>query len=382
MARSERLKQSCFTGKIRPVIHMVSMTSNPVGTLFAVWHGSRHNYTVSAEDIQAIYDSDPVYLSAKVTAADANWKRRSEVAEKICADYPEHAKLGGVKNVIKKIVSQCIESDVPAAEAVNFVIEIDHANVAWREQLVRSKIASYWTQSTRTIDMTTMDINMSDSVELIGGEKAVEIYKNTAEFIREAYRQLEELGVPIEDIRLQPQQHVHRVYWMISIRALVKILNKRSDWIAQASLWTPVISGICQELRELSLFDVIKNYVGKPPVEVTEDTDFHKLYVSNYMMNADNEDRYYGRDPLPCDCLWLAYKGITMPEHTDLDFYDYMKSMYIQIWDDRYLEVLGWDRNDPSKIGPYDRPYQWYVENGRESEVAHLSKSIQEDKLN
>lgn len=379
MARSERLKQSSFTGKIRPVINMVSMTENPIGTLFAVWHGSRHDYTVSAEDIQWMYDSDPAYLNI---TDNEDWVRRAEIAKKICKDYPEHAGKDGTdyKNVILKIVSQCIESDVPAAEAVSFVIEIDHANVAWREQLVRSKIASYWTQSTRTIDMTTMDINMSDSVELIGGEKAVKIYKDTAEFIREAYRQLESMGIPIEDIRLQPQQHVHRVYWIISIRALVKILNKRSDWIAQASLWTPVISGVCQKLREISLFDVVKNYVGKPPVDVAEDTDFSRFYVAHYMMNADNEDRYYGRDPLPCDPLWLAYRGITMPEHTELQFYDYMKSMYIQIWDDRYLAALGWDRNDPAKIGPYDRPYSWFVENGRDSEVAYLSKDIKENK--
>lgn len=382
MGRSERLKQSSKTGKIRPIIEMVSMTNNPIGTLFAVWHGSRHDYTVSAEDIQEIYDSDAAYLSDKVTAVDANWKRRAEIADKICKDYPEHAGADGtdVKNVIKMIVNQCIQSDVPAAEAVNFVIEIDHANVAWREQLVRSKIASYWTQSTRTIDMTTMDVNMSDSVELIGGEEAVKIYNDTVEYIREAYRQLEAMGVPIEDIRLQPQQHVHRVYWMISIRALIKILNKRSDWIAQASLWTPVIAGVCQKLRELSLFDIIQDFVGKPPVTVSYETDWDQYYVSEYMMNADNEDRYYGRDKLPCDPLWLASKGITMPENTDIAFYDYMKSMYIQIWDDRYLKVLNWDRNDPTKIGPYDRPYSWFEEHGRTSEVANLPKMIKEDK--
>ena len=126
MGRSERLKQSSKTGKIRPIIEMVSMTNNPIGTLFAVWHGSRHDYTVSAEDIQEIYDSDAAYLSDKVTAVDANWKRRAEIADKICKDYPEHAGADGtdVKNVIKMIVNQCIQSDVPAAEAVNFVIEI------------------------------------------------------------------------------------------------------------------------------------------------------------------------------------------------------------------------------------------------------------------
>ena len=101
MGRSERLKQSSKTGKIRPIIEMVSMTNNPIGTLFAVWHGSRHDYTVSAEDIQAIYDSDAAYLSDKVTAVDADWKRRAEIADKICKDYPEHAGADGtdVKNV-------------------------------------------------------------------------------------------------------------------------------------------------------------------------------------------------------------------------------------------------------------------------------------------
>lgn len=377
---STRLKQNSHTGKIRPVIRMVSMTNNPIGTLFAVWYGSRHSNTLSAEDIQAIYDSDESYVTnAKVAAIDPDWDRRQKIAAQLCEDYPEHAGEYGdnVWNVIRMIVKQCIESDVPAAEAVSFVIEIDHANVAWREQLVRSKIASYWTQSTRTIDMTTMDINMSDSVELIGGEKAVQIYNDTAEFIRKAYRELVALGVPVEDIRLQPQQHVHRVYWIISIRALIKILNKRSDWIAQASLWTPVIAGVCQELRKISLIDCIEDFIGKPPVEVSYSNEEGIYQVSKYMMNADNEDRYYGRDPLPTDPLWLAYRGITMPTNVDLNFYDYMKSMYIQIWGDEYLSVLGWDRSDPSKIGPYDRPRSWFEENDKLEMVADLSEKLE-----
>ena len=218
---------------------------------------------------------------------------------------------------------------------------------------------------------------MSDSVELIGGEKAVQIYNDTAEFIRKAYRELVALGVPVEDIRLQPQQHVHRVYWIISIRALIKILNKRSDWIAQASLWTPVIAGVCQELRKISLIDCIEDFIGKPPVEVSYSNEDGIYQVSKYMMNADNEDRYYGRDPLPTDPLWLAYRGITMPTNVDLNFYDYMKSMYIQIWGDEYLSVLGWDRSDPSKIGPYDRPRSWFEENDKLEMVADLSEKLE-----
>lgn len=357
MAKSERLKQNSTTGKIRPAVKLVSATDNPVGTLFTVWHGSRHKESFSAEDIQYLYDNEFYHSTFDLEKVAGPYLG---IATQICKDYPEHAGDGGddYKNVIRMVCKNCIETNVPASECVNFVFEVDEANVAWREQLVRGKHQGFWTQSTRTIDMTTMDVNMSDSVEILGGEEAVKIYNETVDTIRKAYVALEALGVPIEDIRLQPQQHVHRVYWMISARTLVTILNKRADWIAQASLWTPVISSVCGILRDSSFFSILEQFIGKPPVKVSHETDIvDKYYVSEYIMNADNEDRYYGRDPLPCDPLWLASTGKGMPEHTDIEFYDYLKSMYIQIWGDEYLAVVGWDRNDPSKLGPYDRPH-------------------------
>lgn len=167
----------------------------------------------------------------------------------------------------------------------------------------------------------------------------------------------------MEDIRLQPQGHTHRVYWMVPLRTLITILNKRCDWIAQASLWLPIVSGICKELRELGLYEIVEPFVGKPMVRVDYHEEADISTVSEYIMNADNEDRYSGRDPIPNDPLWLAYKKLAMPEHTNIEFYDYLKSLYIQIWRDEYLKALGWDRENPGKIGPYDRPKSYFEKN-------------------
>lgn len=342
MAKSERMKQSSRTEAIRPKVKIISKTENPIGTLFCVWSGTRYPEIMSPEDIQSLYDGadlDTYY---------------GPIADRICNWYPEYAGEEGkdYKNVILSIARKVIESNVPAGEFVSCNIQIDDANVAWREQLVRGRITQqFWTMSTRIMDMTTMDVNMNDSVRIIGGDKAVDKYKECVDFIRETYRFLvDECGVPMEDIRLQPQGHTHRVYWTAPIRTLVTILNKRCDWIAQATLWTPIVSGILSEFRRLGLYEIISPFIGKPMVEVSNGK------VSGYILQADNEDRYSGRDPIPCDPLWLAYKGLTMPKHTDVQFYDYLKSMYINIWQDEYLEVVGWDRNDPSKLGPYDRP--------------------------
>lgn len=363
-----RIKQSSYTGVILPKVKLLSMTDNPMGTLFTIWYGSRHSKSVSPSKIELLYKSD---LAKEIDLS-------LPLVEELCKEYSEHAGESGddVANVIYSVVKQLVDADLPPTESVFFNFEIDDANVAWREQLVRSKFASYWTQSTRTQDMTTIDVNMNDSVRILGGEKAEKIYKNTVDAIRKAYIELTELGVPQEDIRLQPQGHTHRVYWMISLRSLIKILNKRSDFLAQASLWTPIISGVCKILRETTLSRLVDDLVGKPLCEVSFDEDKGHYYISNHNQISDNEDRYFGRDPLPCDPLWLSYSNHYMPENTNIEFYDYLKSMYINIWNDNYLDVLGWDRNDPSKIGPYDRPKS-YFDNHKE-EFKRLESTLLE----
>ena len=356
--KSERMKQGSRTEVIKPKVSIISKTEYPIGTLFCVWSGTRYPDIMSPEDIQALYDFEFDAYDNDEFKGDYFWN----LADTVCKWYPEYAGDDGkdYKNVILSIARKVIESNVPAGEAVHFNIQIDDANVAWREQLVRGRISQqFWTMSTRIMDMTTMDVNMNDSVRIIGGDKAVDAYEKCVDTIRETYKFLvEECGVPMEDIRLQPQGHTHRVYWMVPLRTLITILNKRCDWIAQASLWLPIVAGICQELRRLGLYDIVAPFVGKPMVEVGHEHDFDVYYVSKYIMNADNEDRYSGRDKIPCDPLWLAYKGYNMPKHTDLQFYDYLKSMYIQIWQDEYLKVLDWDRENPEKLGRYDRPIE------------------------
>lgn len=374
MGKSERMVQHSYTGPIRPKVSIISYTMYPIGSLFVVWSGTRYPDIMTPEIIQTLYDENNMadYWSDSAYIDD----KKRKVAQLICKWYPEYAGKDGkdYKNVILSIARKVIESNVPAGESVHFNIQIDDANVAWREQLVRGRISQqFWTMSTRIMDMTTMDVNMNDSVRIIGGDKAVARYEECVDFIRETYKFLvEECGVPMEDIRLQPQGHTHRVYWMVPLRTLITILNKRCDWIAQASLWLPIVAGAVQELRRIGLYDVISPFIGKPMVEVSYHIDHDQYYVSGYIMNADNEDRYSGRDKIPCDPLWLAYKGYKMPEHTDIEFYDYLKSLYIQIWKDDYLNVLGWDRNHPEKIGKYDRPESWFKENNRIDEIQFL----------
>lgn len=355
MQTPKRLSQSSFTGIINPEVNIISMTDNPVGTLFSVWHGSRRANKVSPQLVEEL-------LSLRGSSMSTISKEVLDTAYIILDDYPEYntdttgTTIDQAGRVVIDIVKSSLKSSLPASNCVHFTIEVDKATVAWREQLVRSKFADYWVWSSRVLDLKTMDINEPRSVKLLGGDKAQKIYHETADYIRKAYKELEELGVPMEDIRLQPQQQTHRVYWMIGLRALVAVMNRRSDWIAQASLWTPIISGLCKNLRNTSLWEVLEDLVGKPPVKLNYNQDTGKYEVSEYLMEADSEDRYQGRDVAPCDPLWLSYKGLSLPKHTDLEFYDYMKSMFINIWSDEYLDVVGWDRSNPSKLGPYDRP--------------------------
>ena len=353
-----RIKGSNITKELRPEVELVSATQYPVGTLFSLWHGSRHEEKVSAHSAQLLYATND-RSSVPTTEADI-----------VASSYPEYFDNGSYSNVIEEIAKIVLKANVPASECVNFTFCIDEASVALREQMVRSKFASYWTQTSRTADLNHMDINMSKSIGMFGGDEAVQVYQDTAEAIRKAYQRLTELGVPTEDIRLSPESRTHRIYWMISARALMPILSKRTSWIAQATLWSPIVSQVTAILRDK--VDPIFTYFSGD----NSDCTISDGKVTSYKYDIEVEDRYYERDPQPCCPLWLAYRGVTMPEHTDIEFYDYMKSIYIQMWKDEILEVLDWDRKNPNRIGKYDRPASWFRAMDRLDEIKDLSETL------
>lgn len=338
-AKARRVSGESITAPIRPKTRLLSATANPAGTLFSVWHGSRHNQSVSPAVAQEIYNhwdqlSGPRYAEAQSWTEDY-----------IEQCYPEH---GTAPEIIGAVARMALEANVPAGEAVHFTFQIDNCSVGLREQMVRSKLSSFWSQTSRTADLRGMDITMPDTV-VEAGPEAQQVFMETAGSIRSAYRRLEELGVPSEDIRLAPEARVHRLTWMISARSLQLVLNKRVDWMAQATLWEPVVTDVIAELRELE--PMLADFYGKPPgVRIDRGAVVYHAY------DNENEDRYYGRDPQPVDPLWLAYRGLQPPEHTDRELLDNMKRLYRKLWSDDVLAVVGWDRDDHSVQGPYDLP--------------------------
>lgn len=352
MSELEILKQGSRTQEFKPVVKLTTASMNPVGTLFCIWHGSRNAISLNPEIVQNLYERSQPF--------DGHSAQEYEDTEKeIIRAFPDAAKKydNDIHEIIKDIVVSVLKYNIPPSESVQFTFEIDSANVAWREQLVRGRLAqNFWTQSTRPMDLRTMDVSMNKSIELFGGEEGVKLYKDTVEMIRECYRQLVAMGVPQEDIRLQPQMHIHRVYWFVSFRSLLTVLSKRCDWIAQASLWLPIVSGCVEILREYGMGEIIDDFIGHPMCTAEYDPSSNGYRITDYKNIQDCEARMSGADPAPIDPLYLAYTGKSMPQHTDIEFYDYLKSMFIQIWSDEYLEVLGWDRSNPTKLGKYDRP--------------------------
>ena len=359
-----RVRGNNQTLAIDPKVDLVTMTGHPVESLFSLWHGSRHETFYPVEVLSKILglgkiiekDDNKDSITERLIK-DGLLKINDPVIEScisITKEYPEYCindcnnddkVVVSAVNVIKEVAKLVIKCDVPASECVQFTFSISNASVAFREQLVRSRASSIWCQTSRTADLTKMDVRIDPKIE--SNSLAKDIYTNAVNTIRNAYESLSELGIPTEDIRLAPESRLHRVYWTINIRALRNVLAKRLDWMAQATLWSPVVEQILDIMDKLGIREY---FLVDPQVQVADGI------VTYHKYDNENEDRYYGRDPQPVDPLWLAYKGLTMPEHTNLEMYDDMKSKYIKMWSKKICDVLGWDKDNPTKLGKYDRP--------------------------
>lgn len=343
-----RMDGSKKTAEIRPVLKCISKPMHPMSLLASIWWGSRHKESYEPTVFGLIRHHEKSGTINEMSYREATIKDIKEA-------YPEYISENSetpVSDIIRMLNKTIIDSDLPPLESINFVFEVDNATVAWRDQLVRCRDAGYWVQTSRTMDLSTIDVNRAKSVELFGGQEAVKIYDETVSHIRSTYETLQKMGVPGEDIRLAPGAQTHRVYWFVNLRVLLRLIKKRADWIAQGSMWTPILKDIFQSLQGEDeyeeLFSMIKEIACKPAVTVKDG----KVIAHHY--DIENMDRYTGKDPQPCDPLWIAYRGYKMPEFTDKKYYQYLKEMYIGIWPKEYLDVLGWDANDPTVKGQYD----------------------------
>lgn len=346
-----RMDGTKSTREIVPTVKCIEKSQFPVSLLSAIWWGSRHK-TAYIPDLWA-----NLWFHEGDGSIDV-MKYRDKEIDDIVKAYPEYINENSktpVRDIMTMLTKTILDSDLPPLEAVNFVFEVDNATVAWRDQLVRCRDAGYWVQTSRTMNLSTIDVNRAKSIEMFGGPEAVARYDDTVDYIRRTYEFLQSLGIPGEDIRLAPGAQVHRVYWFVNLRVLIRLIKKRADWIAQGSLWTPILGGIFDTLTNEDpfgeyavLLEMLRDMACKPAVTIKDG----KVVAHHY--DIENMDRYTGKDPQPCDPLWLAYHGYKMPDHTDAKFYQYLKEMYINIWPSEYLEVLGWDKTDVNKKGPYD----------------------------
>lgn len=360
-----RVHSNSITHEFIPETKLLSCTSNPVGTLFSVWHMSRWEDEVDPTSIEDLY---------------WNYKDIDDpISDYLIKCYPEYIKNNSDNNskkahdIIREVVKLAIKCDVPASEFVSVELCTNKASVAWREQMVRNRRIHTWLQTSRTADMTSYDCNRIATIRQFGGDEAVKIYDNAVQMIRDTYKTLIEMGVPSEDIRLQTQGHIHRCMWGMDLRNLIKLVSKRASFIAQASLWGPINADVIDILREMFGEEIIQDFVGK-----CEDITYHKddngnIVLDNYKYINESEDRYYGKDYQPTDPLYLAFTKKCLPEHTDIKFYDYMKSMYIKMWNSDILSILGWDRSNPEKVGKFDRPYSWFEKNNKLDIIKGLS---------
>lgn len=342
------------TENFTPTVSLVSITQYPLGTIFAVWYGSRNR----GDNRAWIWN---MILNGESFTIESLNKSLNEVRARVVAAYPELAEgddlVDQAKSVVYKTVKMVIDSNLPPVGCVQFTFDIEDVPVAFRDQLVRGH-EKYWTTTSRTADLSKFDANVSPSILEYGGYEGLEIYEKCVETIRKTYAKLQEMGVPGEDIRLSPGCMIQRDFWTPDLRQLINVLKKRVDWIAQSTLWMPVISALMEVLRreEPILADMLSDIIGKPNVRVEDN------HVVEHHYDVENEDRYSGKDPQPCDPLWMAYKGIqwTIADRKDpikCQRFQQLKSLYLPIWSQEYLDVLGWDRMDLYKSGPYDLIY-------------------------
>lgn len=127
------------------------------------------------------------------------------------------------EKVLSRIVGMGHHSVI---EHAVFTFSVEGVSRALTHQLVRHRMASFSQQSQRYVSMDRASFVTPHSVE--GNEEASKVFNETMDTIWDAYRRLEELGIPAEDARyLLPNGCTTNITITMNARELLHFFSLR-----------------------------------------------------------------------------------------------------------------------------------------------------------
>lgn len=271
-----------------PLVDLIDYTPHPLETMYAFWHASRTDApTLTSREIHA------AYLSSQRTG--------EEIADRFYVGASAK-KAGEPFHVyFDREIGAIAGLDFPLKETILFSFVFSDVTITWREQAVRQRRATPWSQTSRTRNLANFVDNGWFEEPHAVQENAVTSAKfhETIEQIQDFYRTCIEEGIHPEDARcLQPTCQTHRIAFAYNARVLEMTLEDRLCFIAQAELWTPVIQ---QMYLLLTQIDKRLAILFHPPC--IKGGKYRYCPVEH-----ENERRMDGRDPMgPCP-LWAMHQ--------------------------------------------------------------------------
>ena len=279
-----------------PSVKLEACTPNPIEVIFAT-----EMFAKSRSDNPFLIDSAYIAECRQAWRNPGTLFGDSEALFFACYElgiledkghYPAHKLQNLYEEELKKRVLGLVQMAVPVCESVCFTFQISDVSIAWREQLVRHRTASYWIQSGRITDYSNVfeDKAYHVPVDIKADPEALEKWNHHWEKTQEFFRWMRQAGIREQDAReIIGNGVLHRLSWNINLRNLAHMLKARTCFIAQQH-WHPIVMAVCAGMYEV---DPMFEALAKPPC-LSHDNKFSQCAYDNMA-----QDRHDGTDPLP-----------------------------------------------------------------------------------
>lgn len=160
-----------------------------------------------------------------------------------------------------------MSADLPTQEYINMIWSIEGMPRAFWDQLDRCRLASFWEQSARVIDLSSFADNERywTPEQVNNNFEARNEWHEAMSIIQDYYQALVNLGIPVEEARgIIPLYILTRGTMSINLRALKGLIKNRLCFVCQGSYWFPVIEGMLKELSSYLFPKTLQSLVTLP----------------------------------------------------------------------------------------------------------------------